>query len=71
MVGETVYLQGDDARIFLAGGCCEGCLRSAREWAEEDRFGNVEVHGDYDTSGDLVGFLCPVCAAEAKPPILT
>jgi hypothetical protein len=55
------YLQGDDAREFLRDGYCEGCLRSAGEWAQEEGFGNVEVHGDYDAGGNLTGFRCPDC----------
>ncbi|MDA8335442.1 MAG: hypothetical protein M0Z41_10725 [Peptococcaceae bacterium] len=57
----TEYLQGDDARRFLRDGYCGGCLRPASEWAEEDRLGNVEVHGDYDTDGNLTGFHCQDC----------
>ncbi len=55
------YLQGDDAQRLLREGYCEACLRPADEWAEEDRFGCVKVHGDYDRDGNLCGFLCPDC----------
>ncbi|SHI88928.1 hypothetical protein [Desulfofundulus thermosubterraneus] len=58
----TVYLRGDDAREFERSGYCEGCLRPASEWAESDRFGNYEVHGDFDSRDNLAGFLCPQCA---------
>jgi hypothetical protein len=62
---DTVYLMGDDARILLAEGYCEGCLRPAREWVELDKYGNVLVHGDFDPNGNLVGFKCPECAKKA------
>ncbi|MGB9887961.1 MAG: hypothetical protein ACPLRW_13350 [Moorellales bacterium] len=65
MQRETVYLQGDEAREFARSGYCESCLRPAREWAEPDRYGGLEVHGDYDSRGNLAGFLCPDCAARA------
>ena len=65
MQRETVYLQGDEAREFARSGYCESCLRPAREWAEPDRYGGSEVHGDYDSRGNLAGFLCPDCAARA------
>jgi hypothetical protein len=59
---DTIYLQGDDAREFRKSGYCEACLRPASEWAGPDRFGNYEVHGDFDSRGNLTGFLCPQCA---------
>lgn len=62
---KTEYLQGDDARWFIKDGYCEVCLAPARKWAKEDRFGNVEVHRAYDSSGNLVGFVCPACAHKA------
>ncbi|MBE3585398.1 MAG: hypothetical protein IMW94_04400 [Thermoanaerobacter sp.] len=61
-MAKTEYLRGDDAQRLLKEGYCEACLRPAREWAEENRFGHVEVHGDYDSRGNLTGFLCPQCA---------
>jgi hypothetical protein len=61
-------LQGDDARCFLKEGHCDRCLRPAREWAKPDRFGNCEVHGDFDRNGNLVGFLCPECADTDRVP---
>jgi hypothetical protein len=60
-----MYLQGDDAREFLRHGYCEGCLRHAQEWAQEDRYGNVLVHGAYDARDNLVGVLCPNCAEKS------
>lgn len=59
--GRTEYLQGDDAREFMRNGHCECCLRAADEWAEPDRFGNVEMFGEYDCDGNLTGFACPTC----------
>ncbi|WP_141305184.1 MULTISPECIES: hypothetical protein [unclassified Neomoorella] len=66
-MGETVYLQNDlEVKEFLTNGYCENCLRPAREWAEENRYGHVEVHGDFDSRGNLVGFLCPECARQMR-----
>lgn len=62
MCDETLFLQGDNARWFLEDGYCEGCLRPARDWAEPDRYGGIEVAPDYDPEGNVVGFLCPECA---------
>jgi len=59
---ETIFLQGQDARQFLKTWFCESCLSSARNWAELDKRGNLEVPGMYDERGELVGFLCPSCA---------
>jgi hypothetical protein len=64
---KTVYLQGGDAKEFERSGYCEGCLRPAGEWAKPDRFGNYEVHGDFDRDSNLVGFLCRECAEEKVP----
>ncbi len=61
-MAKTEYLQGDDAQRLLKEGYCEVCLRPAREWARPDRFGGCLVHGDYDSRGNLTGFLCPDCA---------
>ncbi|WP_027719217.1 hypothetical protein [Desulfovirgula thermocuniculi] len=58
-----IYLQGDDALEFGRSGYCEACLRPAREWAKQDRYGCFEVHADLDREGNLVGFLCPECAS--------
>ena len=55
------YLQGEDARRFMSGGVCDMCLAPAREWAEPDRYGNVQVYGERHSNGDLLGFLCPDC----------
>jgi hypothetical protein len=57
----TVYLQGDDARQLIDEGYCEICLVAAREWAEPDKLGNVEVYGEYDCDGNLTGLVCPTC----------
>ncbi|GAB6156834.1 hypothetical protein JCM39194_00340 [Desulfotomaculum varum] len=66
MKTDTVYIQGDSAREFEYGGYCDACLRPANEWAEEDRFGNYEVYGAFDSQGNLIGFLCPQCAVKKK-----
>ena len=60
----TEYLQGDDARLFLALGYCEGCLKPASIWASEDKYGNILVHAEYDENDNLIGFRCPECARE-------
>ena len=59
---KTEYLQGEEAREFMETWYCESCLSPAKSWAERDRYGNLEVSGMYDERGDLIGFLCPVCA---------
>jgi len=60
------FLQGDDAKQFLGHGFCDMCLSPAKDWAEPDIYGNVTVYGEYDTHGDLVGFLCPDCVRKRE-----
>lgn len=63
----TVYLQLEsDVRELLENGYCDSCLRPAREWAETDRYGGIEVYITEDARGNLVGFLCPDCAAKGE-----
>lgn len=66
MYRQTVFLQGQDALEFERNGYCDCCLRPAPDWAEPDRLGSYEVHGDYDRNGNLVGFLCPACARQGE-----
>ncbi|MEW5934259.1 MAG: hypothetical protein AB1816_11830 [Bacillota bacterium] len=62
---QTVYLQGDDALALERGEFhCERCLVSLDRAYSPDRFGNYEVFGDFDARSNLVGFLCPRCAAK-------
>jgi|GEM_PF-2408183 len=64
---KTIYLQLEsDVRELMENGYCDICLRPAREWAEPDRFGGIEVHIIEDAGGCLVGFLCPECAAKEE-----
>jgi len=61
----TIYLQSD-VQEFLRNGYCDRCLRPAREWAETDRYGGIEVYTVEDAKGNLVGFLCPDCAGKVQ-----
>ena len=60
-LSKTVFLQGDDAASALSGNC-EICNKPLAEHYELDARGDVEMYADKDSRGDLVGFLCPVCA---------
>ena len=63
----TVYLQLEsDVRELVEHGYCDRRLRPAREWAEPDRYGGVEVHIVEDARGNLVVFLCPDCATKGE-----
>ncbi|BCV23269.1 hypothetical protein kuro4_00420 [Gelria sp. Kuro-4] len=58
----TEYLQpGDEANNLLKEGVCDECFRPAKEWAQKDQHGGIEVFGKYDSHGNLIGFVCPDC----------
>ena len=57
----TEYLEGPEAESFLQQESCEGCQKPAAEWAQADERGNVTVHGDYSSGGDVGGYLCKAC----------
>jgi len=63
VVMKTEYLQGEqEVNDFLNNGHCEYCLRPAYKWTKPNKYGHLELHGLYANNGNLIGFLCPICA---------
>ena len=62
----TTYIQTEsDIKELEASGYCENCLVRLSEIYEANRFGHYEIYIEEDSAGNLVGFLCPACAADA------
>ncbi|WP_027719043.1 hypothetical protein [Desulfovirgula thermocuniculi] len=61
---ETVCIRGQDARRFFRWGACGYCRKPARQWAGNRE--RIEAHAAYDREGNMLGFLCPDCAAGLK-----
>ncbi|WP_027717398.1 hypothetical protein [Desulfovirgula thermocuniculi] len=58
---EAVCIRDQDARRFFRWGACGYCRKPARQWARSRE--RIKAHAAYDREGNMLGFLCPDCAA--------
>ncbi len=56
------YIQQDMDVTGILQMACDTCMKPLKDFYEENRMGHIEVYGNYEINGDLIGFLCPDCA---------